>query len=92
MDLITHLTPLEDTDLRVDPATIKGSPDTQKGGQSENNTVYPPKFDADVLIVGSGPIGAVFAQRLVAKGKQVLMIDMGGQSVQSLTLSRQYKK
>ena len=35
----------------------------------------------NILIVGSGPIGATFAQRLVAAGEKVLMIDIGEQSV-----------
>lgn len=37
-------------------------------------------YKTDVFVVGSGPIGAVFARKLVVDGKkQVLMIDMGEQ-------------
>jgi pyranose oxidase len=36
-------------------------------------------LEEDVLIVGSGPIGAVFARKLVDGGKSVLMIEMGEQ-------------
>lgn len=39
----------------------------------KKGNVYP----ADVLVVGSGPIGAVFARKLVDGGKKVLMVDMG---------------
>jgi len=42
----------------------------------------------DILIVGSGPIGATFAQRLVAAGKKVLMIDIGEQSVPPASMKR----
>lgn len=39
----------------------------------------------DVLVVGSGPIGAVFARKLVVEGqKKVLMIEMGEQYVSYL--------
>lgn len=43
-------------------------------------TVRSGDVDIDILIVGSGPIGATFAQRLVAAGKKVLMIDIGEQA------------
>lgn len=39
-------------------------------------------WKTDVLVVGSGPIGAVFARKLVVEGNQnVLMIEMGEQYV-----------
>ncbi|KAF4913613.1 Pyranose 2-oxidase [Colletotrichum viniferum] len=40
----------------------------------------PPKErldEVDVLLVGSGPIGAVFARKLVEAGRNVVMIDVG---------------
>lgn len=36
-------------------------------------------FEPDLLIVGSGPIGAVFARKLADGCQQVLMIDTGEQ-------------
>lgn len=46
-------------------------------------------YKTDVLVVGSGPIGAVFARKLVVDGnKKVLMIDMGEQSVPYLSRDR----
>jgi choline dehydrogenase-like flavoprotein len=42
----------------------------------------------DVLIIGSGPIGATFARTLVDAGKKVLMIDVGEQSVQPIFMKR----
>ncbi|RSS83601.1 pyranose oxidase [Streptomyces sp. WAC06614] len=39
----------------------------------------PETYRADVLIVGSGPLGATFARRLVAAGRTVLMVETGAQ-------------
>lgn len=46
----------------------------------EANTNTPRKMlNAEVLIVGSGPIGATYARKLVDAGIQVLMVDIGAQ-------------
>ena len=95
-DVISRLTPLEKTDLRLDADTIKtaalpketsGTSTAPKSRTVPTGGEEKPAYDVDVLIVGSGPIGAVFARRLVAAGVKVLMIDMGGQSVNPKTAS-----
>ncbi|KAJ5014733.1 Pyranose 2-oxidase [Colletotrichum sp. SAR 10_99] len=47
----------------------------------------PPKErldEVDVLLVGSGPIGAVFARKLVEAGRNVVMIDVGEQETKRI--------
>ncbi|KAF4814316.1 Pyranose 2-oxidase [Colletotrichum tropicale] len=47
----------------------------------------PPKErldEVDVLLVGSGPIGAVFARKLVEAGRNVVMIDVGEQETRRI--------
>ena len=41
-------------------------------------TVQPP-IQTDVLIVGSGPIGATYTRKLVDAGIKVLMVEIGEQ-------------
>ncbi|GHC74578.1 pyranose oxidase [Nocardiopsis terrae] len=44
------------------------------------NAASAEKITPDVLVVGSGPIGSLFARDLHAKGKNVLMVDAGPQT------------
>jgi pyranose oxidase len=46
-------------------------------GDSALKEKYGKKYDA--LIIGSGPVGATFARKLVEAGKHVLMVDAGAQ-------------
>ncbi|KAH6889472.1 hypothetical protein B0T10DRAFT_404819 [Thelonectria olida] len=52
------------------------SPEAPLSGGSAKDA---PVKEVDVLIVGSGPIGAVFARTLVEGGRKVLMVDIGEQ-------------
>ncbi|GAW25453.1 putative pyranose 2-oxidase [Rosellinia necatrix] len=40
--------------------------------------------EVEILIVGSGPIGAVFARTLVSAGRSVVMIDIGNQETRKV--------
>ncbi|KAK1622117.1 hypothetical protein BDP81DRAFT_335252 [Colletotrichum phormii] len=57
--------------MRVSPVKIQG----YEGIRLE---------EADVLVVGSGPIGAVFSRTLVENGRKVLMIDVGNQETKRI--------
>ncbi|KXH61283.1 hypothetical protein CSAL01_06598 [Colletotrichum salicis] len=57
--------------MRVSPVKIQG----YEGHRLE---------EADVLVVGSGPIGAVFSRTLVENGRKVLMIDVGNQETKRI--------
>lgn len=38
-------------------------------------------IQTDVLVVGSGPIGATYARKLIDAGHKVLMVEAGSQYV-----------
>lgn len=38
-----------------------------------------PVMETEVLIVGSGPVGATYARKLVDAGIEVLMVEIGAQ-------------
>ena len=37
------------------------------------------ELHTDVFIVGSGPVGATYARKIIDAGFQVLMVDIGAQ-------------
>lgn len=52
-------------------------------------------IETEILIVGSGPVGATYARKLVDAGHQVLMVEIGAQSVillNCLSLTRANRK
>jgi NADPH-dependent 2,4-dienoyl-CoA reductase/sulfur reductase-like enzyme len=55
-----------------------GKPDggTQPSADKKPTTTTP-NIDCDVLIVGSGPIGATYARAFFNAGLKVLMVDVG---------------
>lgn len=49
---------------------------------SQNADAPPPEkvIETEVLVVGSGPIGATYTRKLVDAGIKVLMVDIGEQA------------